>query len=154
MPAPVAGPAPRNNPAARTPSGASAGMVHGPAGPSRMGADGPGVVPADGEGPVRQIHVDEYRIGATTVTNAAYAEFVDATGYVTDAQRHGWSFVFAGLVGPAAGPGEFPIRNTGDDGHRTTAPARSDRAQRVRALQCLRQRLGVDGGPVFERADR
>jgi formylglycine-generating enzyme required for sulfatase activity len=28
------------------------------------------------------------------VTNARFAEFVEATGYVTDAERYGWSFVF------------------------------------------------------------
>jgi hypothetical protein len=35
------------------------------------------------------------------VTNARFATFVKATGYVTDAERYGWSFVFHLLV-PAA----------------------------------------------------
>ena len=37
------------------------------------------------------------------MTNDAFAAFVDATGYVTDAERYGWSFVFAGLL-----PDDFP----------------------------------------------
>ena len=43
-------------------------------------------------------------IAATTVTNERFAEFVDATGYRTDAERYGWSFVFVGLL-----PAGFPI---------------------------------------------
>lgn len=30
----------------------------------------------------------------TAVTNAMFREFIDDTGYKTDAQRFGWSFVF------------------------------------------------------------
>ncbi len=36
----------------------------------------------------------EFRIGETTVTNAQFQEFVEDTGYVTEAERIGWSFVF------------------------------------------------------------
>ncbi|GAA3767597.1 formylglycine-generating enzyme family protein [Micromonospora maritima] len=97
-----------SGPARPAPADALAEMITVPAGSFWMGADGPGTVPGDAEGPVRQVHVDEYRIGVTTVTNAAYAEFVDATGYVTDAERYGWSFVFAGLVGPEAWAGVLP----------------------------------------------
>ena len=39
----------------------------------------------------------------TTVTNAQFAGFVDATGYRTEAEVYGWSFVFAGLL-----PDDFP----------------------------------------------
>ena len=39
----------------------------------------------------------------SAVTNSRFAEFVDATGYVTDAERFGWSFVFGGLL-----PDDFP----------------------------------------------
>jgi formylglycine-generating enzyme required for sulfatase activity len=37
------------------------------------------------------------------VTNAQFADFVAATGYVTDAERWGWAFVFGGLL-----PDDFP----------------------------------------------
>jgi formylglycine-generating enzyme len=33
-----------------------------------------------------------------TVTNHRFAAFADATGYVTEAERDGWSFVFAGRL--------------------------------------------------------
>jgi formylglycine-generating enzyme required for sulfatase activity len=35
-----------------------------------------------------------YALEATTVTNSRFAEFVAATGYVTEAERFGWSAVF------------------------------------------------------------
>jgi formylglycine-generating enzyme len=51
-------------------------------------------IPDDGEDPVRETRVKPFRIGATTVTNAQFSEFINATGYVTEAERFGWSFVF------------------------------------------------------------
>jgi formylglycine-generating enzyme len=54
--------------------------------------------PDDGELPVHEVSLDPYRIDATTVTNAAFATFVKATGYVTDAERLGVSAVFHLLV--------------------------------------------------------
>ncbi len=33
-------------------------------------------------------------MGLTTVTNAEFAAFIDDTGFVTEAERFGWSFVF------------------------------------------------------------
>lgn len=59
--------------------------------------------PADGESPPRSVHVAPFRISAHTVSNDEFAAFVGATGYVTTAQREGWSFVFGGLL-----PDDFP----------------------------------------------
>ena len=39
------------------------------------------------EGPAHAVSVDEFWIEAHQVTNAQFAEFVDATGYVTVAER-------------------------------------------------------------------
>ena len=39
------------------------------------------------EGPARAVKVSGFGIDATEVTNAEFAKFVDATGYVTDAER-------------------------------------------------------------------
>ncbi len=50
--------------------------------------------PDDGEGPVRTVRVEPFRIGATAVTNARFADFVRATGHVTEAERYSSSFVF------------------------------------------------------------
>jgi sulfatase modifying factor 1 len=60
----------------------------------RMGdADGAGN-PGDGETPVHGVRVDAFSIDATTVTNAAFAEFVQATGYRTESEVFGYSAVF------------------------------------------------------------
>ncbi|MFI9531244.1 formylglycine-generating enzyme family protein [Micromonospora rosaria] len=69
-------------------------MIAIPGGPFRMGGDDPDQFPSDGEGPVRTVTLSPYLIDATAVTTAQYATFVKATGYVTDAERFGWSFVF------------------------------------------------------------
>ena len=63
----------------------------------------------DGEGPVRRVAVKPFLLGATTVTNAEFAAFVEATSYVTEAERWGWSFVFWSDVPKSAGPTEGVI---------------------------------------------
>jgi formylglycine-generating enzyme required for sulfatase activity len=70
------------------------GMVHVPAGSFLMGTETDEGFPADGEGPVREVYTDAYHIDAHHVTNAEFADFVEDTGYETDAERFGWSFVF------------------------------------------------------------
>jgi formylglycine-generating enzyme required for sulfatase activity len=59
-----------------------------------MGYEGAEAISADGEGPVRQVQVDGFYLDTTTVTNAQFQQFVDATGYRTDSERFGWSHVF------------------------------------------------------------
>lgn len=49
----------------------------------------------DGEAPARRVVVRPFAIDAAAVTNRRFAEFVDLTGYRTDAEAIGWSFVFA-----------------------------------------------------------
>jgi formylglycine-generating enzyme required for sulfatase activity len=53
---------------------------------------------SDGEQPVHRVDLDAFSIDATTVTNDAFAAFVDETGYVTEAERFGVSAVFHLLV--------------------------------------------------------
>lgn len=65
-----------------------------------MGTDDPVAHPADGEGPPRTVRLGAFRIEAVTVTNARFAAFAKATGYQTDAERFGGSFVFAAFVAP------------------------------------------------------
>jgi sulfatase modifying factor 1 len=50
--------------------------------------------PADGETPVHTVHLGRFAVDPTAVTNAEFAAFVDATGYVTDAERYNFSAVF------------------------------------------------------------
>lgn len=68
-----------------------------------MGCDDP-PYPADGEGPARQVQLRPFSIAATVVTNHQFAAFTAATGYRTDAERYGWSFVFVGLLAPGTPP--------------------------------------------------
>ena len=65
-----------------------------------MGSSDNDANPLDGEGPVRDVTVEPLSIDTVTVTNARFATFVKASGYVTDAERYGWSFVFHLLVAP------------------------------------------------------
>ncbi|MCY3812332.1 MAG: formylglycine-generating enzyme family protein [Gammaproteobacteria bacterium] len=69
-----------------------------PGGTFLMGSDDPDARPEDGEGPVREVTVDGFRIDRTTVTNAQFQAFVDATGYRTQAESFGWCYVFKGLL--------------------------------------------------------
>jgi len=48
----------------------------------------------DGEGPIREVTVGTFFMDATAVTNSQFEEFIRATGYKTEADRFGWSFVF------------------------------------------------------------
>lgn len=52
--------------------------------------------PADGEGPVHAVSLAPFFLDAACVTNEQFNTFVNATGYRTEAERFGWSFVFAG----------------------------------------------------------
>jgi formylglycine-generating enzyme required for sulfatase activity len=69
----------------------------------RMGSDDRFAYPDDGEGPVREVETRAFWIDACAVSNADFAAFVGEKGYVTEAERFGWSFVFAGLL-----PDDFP----------------------------------------------
>lgn len=50
--------------------------------------------PFDAEGPPHTVELDAFDIDAAPVTNAAFARFVEETGFVTDAERYGNSAVF------------------------------------------------------------
>lgn len=64
------------------------------AGAFLMGAEGPECWEADGEGPVREVTLSPFWIDRTCVTNTQFEAFVEATGYQTEAEQFGWSFVF------------------------------------------------------------
>jgi formylglycine-generating enzyme len=85
-------------------------MVEIPAGRFAMGSESPDAFPLDGEGPVREVRLSGYRIDATAVCNAEFQRFVAETGFVTEAERFGWSFVFASLVPVTARAGVLPAR--------------------------------------------
>ncbi len=76
-------------------------MISLPGGPFLMGTDSPEGFPDDGEGPIRTITLDPFSIDRDPVTNDRFRKFIEATGYQTEAERFGWSFVFWGLIPPA-----------------------------------------------------
>lgn len=63
-----------------------------------MGTNDRDGFPADGEGPVREVFVDDFYMEKHTVTNGEFLQFVEETNYVTDAEKFGWSFVFEHLI--------------------------------------------------------
>ena len=79
--------------------GSTEGMVCLPAGTFLMGSEDQSF-PSDGEGPVRKVSVNSFYIDRHAVSNAQFANFVEATGYVTEAERFGWSFVFYQFLPP------------------------------------------------------
>ena len=57
----------------------------------------------DGEGPAHEVRVSSFAISPCAITNAQFTAFVEASGYKTEAERFGSSFVFAGFL-----PDDFP----------------------------------------------
>lgn len=90
---------------ARRRTGAFSDTVVIPGGTSLVGTNAP-QIPDDGESPVRTVALKTFRMAKTAVTNAEFREFVKDTGYVTEAERFGWSFVFWAQVPEAVGPTE------------------------------------------------
>ncbi|XP_023602172.1 sulfatase-modifying factor 1 isoform X1 [Myotis lucifugus] len=72
-------------------------MVSIPAGVFTMGTDDP-QIKQDGEAPARRVTVDAFYMDAYEVSNADFERFVNATGYLTEAEKFGDSFVFEGLL--------------------------------------------------------
>lgn len=68
-------------------------------GRSHIGTSRP-MIPPDGEGPRREIELTPFGLEPTAVSNDDFARFVDETGYVTEAERFGWSFVFFSFLPP------------------------------------------------------
>ena len=79
-------------------SGSKDGMVRIEAGKYNIGFEGPEACESDGEGPVRDITLDCYYLDQTAVSNAQFAEFIEATGYVTESETFGWAHVFIGQL--------------------------------------------------------
>ena len=82
-------------------SGSVADMVKLDGGAFLMGTEDDEGFPQDGEGPIRQVTLDPFYMDVCPVTNAQFLEFTSATGYRTDAEKFGWSFVFQGHIPPA-----------------------------------------------------
>jgi formylglycine-generating enzyme required for sulfatase activity len=81
-------------PARAAATDAPAGMVFVPGGEFSMGLDDPAYPDA---GPAHRVRVSPFWIDATEVTNAQFATFVRATGYVTVAERRPRAQDFPGV---------------------------------------------------------
>lgn len=84
-----------------TPSGQKAAkddMIPIAGGEFLMGTNSNEGFPADGEGPIRKVKVAPFYIDACTVTNTQFESFIQATGYKTEAEEFGWSFVFKSFL--------------------------------------------------------
>lgn len=77
-------------------TGSLDGMRLIPGGDFVMGTNGDYGFAADGEGPAHTVTLAPFHIDATCVTNEQFNAFVNATGYRTEAERFGWSYVFQG----------------------------------------------------------
>jgi sulfatase modifying factor 1 len=75
-------------------------MVRLDGGTFSMGSDDDVGFPEDGEGPAREVTLDAFYIDRHAVTAAEFLDFVKETGYTTDAERFGWSFVFEDFLAP------------------------------------------------------
>lgn len=62
-----------------------------------MGTDKP-IAPQDGEGPARRVEISDFYMNMYEVSNAEFAKFVEETGYVTEAEKFGDSFVLELLL--------------------------------------------------------
>lgn len=78
----------------RVQAASTEGMVELEGGPFLMGTVDPTGFVQDGEGPVRQVYVDPFYLDETSVTNAQFEKFSISSGYKTDAEKFGWSYVF------------------------------------------------------------
>lgn len=78
-----------------------------PGGRAEIGTDTP-IFEGDGEGPRRFVTLSPFRLDVATVTNERFQRFVAATGYISEAERFGWSFVFAGHL-PADNGGSAQV---------------------------------------------
>ncbi|XP_044518763.1 formylglycine-generating enzyme [Gracilinanus agilis] len=72
-------------------------MAHIPAGVFTMGTDEP-QIKQDGEGPARRVRINSFYMDLYEVSNAEFERFVNSTGYVTEAEKFGDSFVFDSML--------------------------------------------------------
>ncbi len=73
-------------------------MIKIPAGTYEIGSSQDNGFAMDNEKPKTSIFLSSYWIDETTVTNQEFLEFVKETGYVTESEKFGWSFVFHYLI--------------------------------------------------------
>ncbi|AQQ55209.1 formylglycine-generating enzyme family protein [Planococcus lenghuensis] len=66
-----------------------------------MGTNDQEGVEADCEGPVKKERVNSFYMDSHVVTNEEFRQFIQETGYRTEAEGFGWSFVFYQFISPS-----------------------------------------------------
>jgi formylglycine-generating enzyme required for sulfatase activity len=99
----------------RVAGGSTEGMKLIPGGELMMGTDRDHGFPADGEGPAHPVQITPFYLDATCVTNEAFNTFVNTTGYKTESERFGWSFVFQGHLSPTQLARSTPVVVVGSE---------------------------------------
>ena len=69
-----------------------------PGGQFHMGNERAYGFPADGEGPEHRVTIEPFFLDECAVSNVEFNAFINATGYQTESEQLGWSFVFSGLL--------------------------------------------------------
>lgn len=82
---------------------ASTDIAEIPGGTALIGTDKP-FIPADEEAPLRPQKIKRFFMDKGAVTNARFAQFIAETGYQTEAEKLGDSFVFHLFLGPDTYP--------------------------------------------------
>ncbi len=88
----------QGKPFERISTGTTDRMIRLDGGTFLMGTDDEIGYPDDGEGPIREITLNPFYMDQCSVSNTDYAQFIEATGYETDAQKFGSSYVFHALL--------------------------------------------------------
>ena len=84
----------QGQPFERISTGSTDQMIRLEGGAFLMGSDDEIGYADDGEGPIREVTLDPFYMDPYAVSNAAFADFISATHYKTDAQTFGYSYVF------------------------------------------------------------
>jgi formylglycine-generating enzyme len=92
----------------RVTAGSLEDMIRLDSGRFLMGSEDPDSIPPDGEGPVRAVTLNTFYLDRYPVTNDRFREFTQVTGYKTEAERFGWSFVFQGHLSAGNSTREIP----------------------------------------------
>jgi sulfatase modifying factor 1 len=78
------------------------GMIRIPRGTWEIGSEDEDIYIEDSEGPIRTLNHKKFLIDEACISNIEFDKFISDTGYVTEAEIIGWSFVFYAQVHPNA----------------------------------------------------
>jgi formylglycine-generating enzyme required for sulfatase activity len=130
------------------------GMVLIPGGTFEMGGD-PGLMGGGSQShgtsyPVHEVKVDSFWMDVTEVTNAQFNEFVEATGYVTFAERP----LPEAYVAQMRRMGEARIRELRSLAAEADAASRQEMQAAIKQIEDVLENVDSSGAIVFREPDR